>query len=244
MGSLERHRNKLSVMVWKELFVPIHFQWLKLLLHIFSASPFVVLSHRGGGHTNHLLFQANPRTCVSLLLSLCKGFDYGGSSPCCVTGGTSREVELCSGGFFSLSQYCSDGISGMGCGRSPQHVLQLATPGGVLGVFPLCWEPVWVTHMHGRRCRCCSSSSWGLWGVWRSWPVRSCWGLWLLQCPTSRGWQECEAGKSCGFWVGFVLCPSPQMPPELCLAHPGIPCFYVVKYLILSRSQCQNGWEQ
>lgn len=42
-----------------------------------------------------------------------------------------------SGGFFSLSQYCINGISGRGCGRSHQRVLQLATPGGVLGVFLL-----------------------------------------------------------------------------------------------------------
>lgn len=47
---------------------------------------------------------------------------------------------------------------------------------------------------------------------------------------------EVWAGESSGFWVGFVLCMSPQMPPQLCLAHLGIHCFYVVKYLILSRS--------
>lgn len=40
------------------------FSELKLLLHVLSVGPFVVLSHRGGGHTNHVFFQGSPRTCL------------------------------------------------------------------------------------------------------------------------------------------------------------------------------------
>lgn len=95
MGSLERHRNKLSVLVCKELFVPTHLQWLKLLLHVFSDSPFVMLPHRGGGHTNHLLFQASPRTCLIVVAVIGQRVSFGWlRSLLCDSGGTSREGEL------------------------------------------------------------------------------------------------------------------------------------------------------
>lgn len=101
---------------------------------------------------------------VSLLLSLDKGGDWGGSGPCCdsLGGQGGRETVLCgTGGFFSLSQYFINGVPGRGCGRIHLCVLQLATPGGVLYVFHLCADPVWVTPVRGSRCRCWSSSSWG-----------------------------------------------------------------------------------
>lgn len=186
MGSLERHRNKLSVMVCKELFVPIHFQWLKLLLHVFSDSPFVMLSHRGGGHTNHLLFQASLRTCLIVIAAIGQRVSLGWlRSLLWDSGGTSREGELCSvggGGFFSLCWYCINGIPGMGCGKSHQHVLQLATPEGVFCVFHESW-------VAGVMTSAVSLFSWLTWEVW--------------------------VGESCDFWVGFVLCLSPWMLPWL-----------------------------
>jgi len=58
-------QNKLSVTTCKELFVPVHFQWLNATASLFlcsSNSPFVTLSCRGGGDVNHLLCQTTPVT--------------------------------------------------------------------------------------------------------------------------------------------------------------------------------------
>lgn len=59
-----------------------------------------------------------------------------------------------------------------------------------------------------------------------SWPVMSYWGSSLLQYPTCLGLQEeCEPAESSGFWVGFVLCLSPQMHQSCVWLIPGFPAF-------------------
>lgn len=60
-------QNKLSVTTCKELFVPVHFQWLNASASFFlfsSNSPFVTLSHRCGGDINYLLCQTTLVTCL------------------------------------------------------------------------------------------------------------------------------------------------------------------------------------
>ena len=136
----------------------------------------------------------------------------------------------------------------MGCGRNCECVLQLATPAGVSCIFRSCWEPTWVTICITGAADVVTAvaelslveSSSGLWssevgggfshgqsrvggdyGFCHS-STHFSWLAWELSCENL--W---NSGESCNSWVGFVVCLGPEMPLQLCLAHPGIHCFYV-----------------